>query len=91
MGRGHLLKFYINGQLVWGGLDSSISHGKVGAGFYKRDKSWQPLLIDYAHLYTYVPSLSMDSENIIAPDDILAEVGEPNLEWDNPDMAPPMP
>lgn len=91
MGKGHLLKFYINGQLVWGGLDSSISHGKVGAGFYKPDKSWQPLLIDYAHLYTYVPSLSMDSDIIVAPDDILAEIGEPNLEWDNPDMAPPLP
>jgi subtilisin family serine protease len=85
MGRGHLLKFYINGQLVWGGLDSSISHGKVGVGFYKESTNWQPLLIDYAHLYTYVPALSLEDA------DVWAEIGETNTEWNNPDMSPPAP
>jgi hypothetical protein len=84
MGKGHLLKFYINEQLVWAGLDSDIATGKVGAGFYKYDSSWQPLLIDYAHLYTYVPDIENEK-------DVWAELGVTNNEWDNPNMSPPGP
>jgi hypothetical protein len=84
MGKGHLLKFYINGELVWAGLDSDLAIGKVGAGFYKGDSSWQPLLIDYAHLFTYVPDIENGT-------DVWAELGETNTEWDNPNMSPPGP
>ena len=83
-GLGSGFRFYINDLLVWSGSDSSLDSGKVGAGFYKHDSSWQPLLIDYAHLFTYVPSLE-------EPADVWAEMGEPVTDWDNPDMSPPAP
>ena len=77
-------RFYINDQLVWSGSDSSITTGKVGAGFYKGNSAWQPLLITYAHLFTYVPSLE-------EPGEVWAEMGATNTDWDNPDMSPPVP
>jgi hypothetical protein len=82
--KGPDFKFYINDLLVWQGSDTSHATGKVGAGFYKGDSTWQPLLIDYAHLYTYVPVLENDV-------DVWADIGETNFEWDNPDVSPPAP
>lgn len=83
-GKGTSFKFYINNQLVWSGSDPSITTGKVGVGFYKGDSSWQPLLIDSAYLYTFVPVLEEDI-------DVWAEMGETNTEWDNPNLSSPGP
>jgi len=84
-GQGHILKFYINDQIVWGGLDSSLPIGKVGIGFVKDgDPAWQPFLVEGAHLFTYKTISSLETEE-------WAEIGETNAEWNDPDMSPPAP
>ena len=82
-GVGSTLKFYINGQLVWSGSDSSLGTGKVGIGFYKPALGWQPLLVDSALLMT---NFTTSSEA-----DVWAEMGETNTEWNNSSMGPPEP
>ena len=83
-GKGGNFKFYINGQLVWSGTDTSRGTGKVGIGFEKPALSWQPLLVAGAHMYTNVPTLSNEV-------DVWAEIGKTNTEWDNPNISPPAP
>jgi hypothetical protein len=80
----NILKFYINNQLVWSGTDSTYKTGKVGVGFYKADSTSQALAIDYAHLYTYVPTIDLET-------DVWAEFGETFSEWDNPNIVPQLP
>jgi hypothetical protein len=80
----NILKFYINNQLVWSGTDSTYSTGKVGVGFYKGDSASQAFAMDYAHLYTYVPTIALET-------DVWAELGETNFEWDNPLIVPHAP
>jgi hypothetical protein len=48
---GSSLKFYINGTLVWSGIDSTLKTGQVGFGFY-RDANAGTLLVDWARLNT---------------------------------------
>jgi len=83
IGVGSTLKFYINNKLVWSGSDTSLFTGRVGIGFYKPDSSWQPLLVDGAHIYT---SFTTSSDR-----DVWAEMGETNTVWDNEFESPPVP
>jgi hypothetical protein len=49
------LKFYANGNLLWSGLDSTLSNGKVGIGMYRNADSGHKLLVDWARLIKNVP------------------------------------
>jgi len=66
--RGSSLKFYINNNLVWSGIDSSRSTGKVGAGLYSNGTGGlNRLYIDYATLTTNVTSLMSVDAGIAQP------------------------
>jgi hypothetical protein len=70
---GSSLKFYINGTLVWNGVDSTITTGQVGFGFY-RDAYTGTLDVDWAKL-----TLGAADENIfeiVAPGEELIGGGE---------------
>ncbi|MEK6223135.1 MAG: hypothetical protein N2D54_12895 [Chloroflexota bacterium] len=53
--KGSSLKFYINGTLLWSGVDSTLSGGKVGIGMYRNADAGDKLLVDWARLVKKVP------------------------------------
>lgn len=62
---GSSLSFYINGQLVWSGTDTSLTSGKVGIGMYS-DNAWNQLLVDWAQVQI-LSALGMP-EDAISPE-----------------------
>lgn len=55
------LKFYINGTLVWSGVDSSYPSGRVGIGMYRDTlSSGNKLFVDYAKLDTLVTTTASE-------------------------------
>ena len=66
---GSTLRFYINSQLVWSGIDSAYPNGRVGIGMYRTSTSTgDKLWVDYAQLDTLVADSTADRP--------LAEIGE---------------
>ena len=66
---GSTLRFYINNQLVWSGVDSAYPTGRVGIGMYRGSTSTgDKLYVDYAQLDTFVADSDADRP--------LAEIGE---------------
>ncbi len=66
---GSTLRFYINSQLVWSGVDSAYPTGRVGIGMYRGSTSTgDKLYVDYAQLDTFVADSDADMP--------LAEIGE---------------
>jgi hypothetical protein len=51
---GNTLYFYINGTLVWAGVDTSFTNGLVGVAMYNDDFSGEQLWVDWATLNSYV-------------------------------------
>ena len=47
---GSNLSFYINGQLVWSGTDSSLTSGKVGVGMYRDTAADNGFYVNWATL-----------------------------------------
>jgi hypothetical protein len=47
---GAVLRFYINGTQVWAGIDTSLTSGEVGWGFYSDVAAGNNLWVDYAVL-----------------------------------------
>lgn len=66
---GSTLRFYINSQLVWSGIDSAYPTGRVGIGMYRGSTSTgDKLYVDYAQLDTFVADSDADMP--------VAEIGE---------------
>jgi hypothetical protein len=73
---GSLLKFYINGTLVWSGTDTSFSSGKVGIGMYRDASSTgNKLQVDWATLSTVIFADAADAIGELAPVEELFGLG----------------
>ncbi|MGC1379088.1 MAG: S8 family serine peptidase [Anaerolineales bacterium] len=77
--QGSALKFYINGRLVWSGVDSSLVKGQVGLGVYKDGSGGTELFVDWAKLTPNLAGVNPASE--------IPEIGEEMPGWTNPNMA----
>jgi len=75
---GSELKFYVNGKLVWSGIDTSLTNGQVGIGSYIYGSA-SDLLVDWAKLSVPVTGVNPTAEQI--------EPGEEMPGWTNPYMA----
>jgi hypothetical protein len=59
---GSNLYFYINGALVWSGVDASIASGRVGIEFYSPSAlTGDQLWVDWATLTNVAPREILDS------------------------------
>lgn len=85
---GNQFKFYVNNQLVWVGIDSTLAYGQVGVGVYKDGSGGTHLYVDWAKLKPFLPAPSLVSSSL----DTATETVSPNLgpamtNWTNPNMS----
>ena len=78
---GSTLKFYINGTLVWSGVDSTYGSGRVGIGMYRNATSTSnKLWLDWAQLTTVVTSApEIDAAEVIPADQVEVPGGDRNM------------
>jgi hypothetical protein len=79
---GSSLKFYLNGNLVWAGSDTSLKSGKVGFGMFRDSSASNYMVVDWAVLTTDVIAAAADLN------EPLVETGQEYPDWTDMDRSP---
>lgn len=85
---GNQLRFYVNNQLVWAGVDSTLTAGQVGVGVYKDGSGGTHLYVDWAKLKPFLlaPALAPSSLDT-ATETVSTDLGPAMTTWTNPSIS----